>query len=471
MSIVGREEEVNILNQILENDESKFVAVYGRRRVGKTFLIRTTYESSIVFECAGLNTKEENTDLQIENFTATLSKNKFYIPIQPTNWVGVFNYLELYIQTLKGSKKKVIFLDEISWFDTHKSGFLPALSNFWNSFCTKRKDIVLVICGSAASWIINNVVNHKGSLHNRLNRILQIAPFTLSETEKYLEKKKVRLSKRDLALLYMSVGGIPFYLTEIVQGQSLNSIIDSLFFVKNAVLQNEFANLYSSLFENHHNHVAVIKALAKSNSGQTRQAIVQATKMESGGTLTKILEELEQCSFIIKTPPLNNKKVDTKYRLLDEYTIFYLKFLYNKKKAMSANTLLNGQSFKIWSGFAFENLCFRHVPQIMNALGIGGIQYDVFSFVDKSKDGTQIDMIIDRSDNCINMIEAKFHNQKYVMKSIDAENITHKINTLTQKTRTSKIVFTTLITSSPTEKNEYYNEVITNEINYVELFK
>lgn len=472
MIVAGREEEIEIMQNLLKKKDSEFLAVYGRRRIGKTYLIRQVYEQNIVFEANGIH--EQDKSQQLENFWMTLLEvNPKDKPKLPKTWLQAFSLLKNYINSIENNKKKVVFLDEIAWFETPRSGFLAALQNFWNLYCSKRNDIVLVICGSSASWIIDKVINNKGGLHNRLTSHIQLMPFTLSETKKFLELSNVKLTSKDLATLYMSVGGIPFYLKDVKSGQSVPQILDELFFKSNALLKNEFENLYASLFKNSDLHVEIIKALATKNKGLNRNEILKATGLTSGGGFTKLLDELTACGFVKIIYPINKTKEDFLYRLVDEYSIFYYKFLINKKVNSSWLQFSNTQSYKSWTGYAFENLCFKHILNIKKALGINGIISNEYSWIqkgDKSNNGTQIDFIIDRNDNCINILELKFYDTVFEISKSYADQIHQKVSIFKQKTKTKKNVFVTMLTSNGVLKNEYYLSAITNELEIGDLF-
>ncbi len=472
MHVAGRDEEVAILQRILQKEQSEFVAMYGRRRIGKTYLIREVYKSNIIFECSGVN--EQEFSQQLENFwltyIETFPKEQ---PKLPTTWLQAFSLLKKKINSLKNTEKKVIFLDEIAWFETPKSGFLAALDSFWNSYCTKRNDIILVICGSAASWIINKVINNTGGLHNRVTSHIQLLPFTMHETKAFLQLNKVKLSFKDIAQLYMAVGGVPYYLKDIVQGQSVPQILDNLFFGNQPILKNEFNNLYASLFKNSHLHVAIVKALTSKNKGLTRKQILTTTGLTSGGGFTLLLQELVECGFVKMIQPINTSKDDILYRLMDEYTIFYFKFLAAKKTESSWQQKTLGQPYKIWSGFAFENLCFRHVALIKKALGISGIITNEYSWLQKGStvtQGAQIDCIIDRNDNCVNIIEAKFYNKKLELTKKNADDLREKVETFKEKTKIKKNVFVTLLTIFGAAKNEHYLSEVTNQLLIDDLF-
>lgn len=466
MEVVGRTEEKKIFKDLIISDKSQFLAVYGRRRIGKTYLIRNAFEKNIVFELTGLH--ETNLHQQLENFNASFKNANYEIP---KSWIQAFKQLGSHIDKIRNKTKKVIFIDEIPWIDTPKSGFLGAFANFWNNYCSKRTDVILVICGSATTWIINKIINDKGGLHNRLTRTIKLEPFTLAETHEFLKSKKIDLAPRDLAQLYMCIGGVPYYMSEIKRGLSLAQILDQLFFSSQAILKFEFENLYAALFLNHEKHLTVVKALTKKNSGLTRQEIINTSKIESGGAISTILEELETCGFIEKYKPIDKEKEDCIYRLMDEYTLFYYKFLHKKTQILNGQSLVNSQAFRIWSGIAFESLCMRHHQQIAKALGFSGILYNIYSFVAKTDTykGAQIDLIFDRADNVINILEAKFHNDTYIMTKAEAQIIENKKNAYLNKTKSRKTIFTTLITLNGSEKNQHHLSVITNELQFQDL--
>jgi uncharacterized protein len=473
MKIAGRKDEIKILLDTIQKEDSAFLAIYGRRRIGKTYLIREVYKEQIVFECSGLHQKDFSQ--QLENFWLTLIEtNPKEKPSLPKTWLQAFSLLKSYIKGLENTQKKVIFLDEIAWFETPKSGFIAALDNFWNQFCSKRNDIVLVICGSAASWIINKIINDTGGLHNRITRRIQLMPFTLKETKEYLEMNHIRLVNKDIVQLYMSVGGIPFYLKDIESGQSIAQILDSLFFSPQATLKNEFSNLYASLFKNSEVHVSIVEALAKKNKGLTRKEIIETTGIKSGGGLTNSLQELIECGFVKIILPINKTKEDSLYRLVDEYSIFYYKFLENSKTNNSWLQFSNKPVYKIWMGYAFENLCFKHIYQIKKGLGINGIISNEYSWIQKGtkeEKGTQIDFIIDRDDNCVNLLELKFYDSVFEITKNYAEQLREKVSIFREKSQMKKNIFVTLVTAKGAKRNEYYLSVITNELSIDTLFE
>lgn len=474
MEIAGRTKEIKLLQSLYEDRESSFLAVYGRRRVGKTYLIRQVYKKDIVFECSGLHKKSMSQ--QLENFWLQLNTvNPTNPPLEmPKTWLQAIFQLRTYLNTIEeNAQKKVVFFDEVSWFETPRSGFLAALDSFWNQYCTKRADIILVICGSAASWIIEKVINDRGGLHNRLTHRLQLNPFTLKETKAFLALNHVKMPLKDIAKIYMCIGGIPFYLKDIKAGFSVPQILDQLFFDVSAKLKNEFYNLYASLFKNYVLHEKVVAVLASKNKGLTRNEIVRLSDIKSGGELTTVLEELTQCGFIKPIYPINKLKEDYLYRLIDEYTLFYFKFLKGETSNNSWSQLSQTPSYNIWSGYAFENLCFKHIPQIKKALGIIGVITNEYSYTFKGNEeekGTQIDLVIDRADNCINLLEVKFHNKEFEMSQEYAQQLEQKLIVFKNKTKTPKAVFITMLSVVGVKKNQHYLSVVTNQLLLEDLF-
>ncbi len=472
MKIAGRKAEIALLESLLKKDEAEFVAVYGRRRVGKTFLVRQVYKNQIVFECSGLHKKSFGQ--QLENFWLTLQEVRQSPTLPPKTWLQAFAQLKSYLNTLKSPDKKVVFLDEIPWFETPRSGFLAALDNFWNQYCSKREDIILVICGSAASWIIKKIINDRGGLHNRITTHIRLMPFTLRETKTFLEMNQVQLTLKDIAQLYICMGGIPFYLKNVQPGKSIPQILDDLFFVPQASLKQEFYNLYASLFKNSEDHEKIIAALSAKNKGLTRNEIIAETKLNSNGRLSVILKELVECGFVKQIFPAHQKTAKPLYRLTDEYSIFYFKFLKNRKLNSSWLQIFNQSVHTIWLGYAFENLCLKHILPIKKALGIHGIISNEYTWSQKGNDttkGAQIDLVIDRSDNCINIFELKFSNKPYEISKSYAEQLQQKTAVFKTQTKTKKNVFLTFLTTQGVQQNKYYLSVVTNQLTIEDLFE
>ncbi|WP_373550428.1 ATP-binding protein [Haliscomenobacter sp.] len=477
-NLVGRKTEIRILTDALATPYAELIAVYGRRRVGKTHLIRTVYEKNIVFEFTGANSVDFAT--QLENFSLTAQtafRLNLAVPMaMPQNWLQAFRLLINLLEAYPPTGKQVIFLDEFPWLDNKKSGFLAAFDHFWNNWASKQRNLVVVICGSAASWMIRNIVRNKGGLHNRITQRIRLEPFTLHETSLFLKNNHINLTPYDILQLYMVTGGIPHYLKNIRTGESTTQIIDRLCFTKDGILQNEFKDLYPALFGKADKHIAVIRCLGNKLSGLTRNEILEICQFKSGGTVSKILDELEQSNFITGYSPFGKTTKETVFKLTDEYSLFFLKFIENSK-ATGAGTWQSkstGQSWISWCGFAFENICLKHVLQIKKALGISGIytEQSVWRYSPKAGEtGVQIDLLIDRQDNCINLCELKFYKTEFTLDKNMTDNLETKRQVFTEKTGTKKTIFITLISTFGAKQNEYYLQSIQNQFSMKILFE
>lgn len=459
-NFIGREPEIRILTEALESAEPELVAVIGRRRVGKTFLVRHVYGRQMVFEFSGV--KETSAIRQLERFGMALTKS-FDLEAPPAklrSWLQAFSLLSDLLEKKSAAKQRVVFLDEFPWLDTPRSGFLAAFDHFWNSWATRQSNLVVVICGSAASWMIRNVVRSKGGLHNRLTRRIRLLPFNLRETEQFLQKRNIAFKRYQILQLYMMMGGIPHYLKELRRGESVDQAIDRLFFGADGLLREEFENLYPALFDDAGRHLAAVRALAAKPSGLTRNQIIAHCNLNSGGSTTKMLEELLESGFIQQYLPFGNTAKDAIFKLSDEYTIFYLKFIENSK-AVGAGAWINksqSPAYRVWCGYAFENLCLKHVPQIKKALGISGVYTEQSiwrSEGDGSIAGAQIDLVLDRADQCINLVEVKFSNAEFVVDKKYAAELENKKRVFAAKTGTRKSLFLTMIANFGVKKNQH----------------
>ena len=470
--IIGRQEEIATLNTLKNSKKSEFVAVYGRRRVGKTFLIRNVFTDPFSFQLSGVAnvglkqhlTNFHNAFLKISPDDSSLSP--------PNDWFEAFNRLSLSLEK-QISPKKVIFLDELPWLDTAQSNFVPALEYFWNSWASARTDVLLIVCGSAASWIINQLINNSGGLHNRLTERILLKPFSLAETEQFLKAKGANYDRYQLLELYMAMGGIPYYLENIQVNRSIAQNIDRLFFTENGLLATEYANLYRSLFNKYEKHTLIVEALSQKAKGLTRKEIIAATKLSDGGSMTAVLEELEQSGFIRLYLPFGKGKRNALFQLIDPYTLFYLTFVKESKAQVRGAWLaqINSPRWRAWSGYAFEYICRYHVEAIKKALSIGGIYAEISTWrSQKSEKGTQIDLIIDRNDRIINICEIKFSIDQYTITKAYAENLQHKLSTFRTETGTKKTLFLTMITTYGLKQNEYVQRIVNDSVEMDALF-
>lgn len=474
---VGREKEQQLLNEYLNSDQSEFIAVYGRRRVGKTYLIQKVIGNDYAFYVAGMN--NVNIRIQLKNFMQGIQKKCPHVPTAKT-WLDAFVALENYLETLPEGKK-IVFIDEMPWMDTPRSNFISGLEHFWNSWASWRTDIKLIVCGSATSWIINNLIKNRGGLHNRVTHKIPLKPFTLNECKAYFTAKGFRLSHKQIAECYMVLGGVPFYLSKMDKGESVAQNIDRLIFADDGELHDEFQSLYNSLYKNATNHIKIVTALATKGKGLTRQDIIDTLKIADNGKISLMLEELESCGFIRTYEPFTakngkrstgRKSTNTLYQLVDPFTLFYFQVM-TKADARDATYWSNNQNshvYSTWSGLSFEMLCLNHAEQIKMALGISGITANIFAWQGKEKKQTaQIDMLIDRADRTINICEMKFWNHPYSMTADDEADIERKVALFTEATGTDKNLIVTMITAKGLERNEH-SECIQREIELEELF-
>jgi len=474
MNIAGRDKEVRILNQLTKSSNSRFLGITGRRRIGKTFLIDSAYRNQMVFSMTGI--KDGSMEQQLIHFTEKLNEySKSAIILAPKNWQEAFLLLKRYLKRKKSQKKQVIFIDELPWTTTPRSGFLQQLAHLWNDYLSKENKYILVICGSSTSWITNKVYNDKGGLHNRVTDKINLQPFTLAETKQFLKNKGIKLTHNAIAEIYMVCGGVPFYLDHIQKGDSPTTAIERLCFTKDGLLYSEYDNLFKALYENPDDHETIIKTLAKHKQGLTRKELIAKSKVEAGGPFTRAIKDLILSGFVEEQLPFGKKKRGTIYRLLDEYCTFYHRFISPQKKLTNGiwQQLSNKQSYKVWKGYAFENLCLRHIDEIKHDLGIPALYTETYSHRHDSTtdtNGFQIDIIIDRADNIIHICECKFHITNFCINKSYAATLRNRKALFLSTTKTKKTVFTTMITNYPLEENMYSKEVADTQVVIDSLF-
>jgi uncharacterized protein len=474
--IIGRAKEQEVLLDVLDSRESEMVAVIGRRRVGKTFLVRQVYADLVDLEITGI--QHASMKEQIQSFTLALKKTfEWYdFPKTPKTWLSAFHLLTNCLDSYQKEGKKIIFLDELPWFSTHKSGFITALGWFWNSWATRRNDVILVICGSAASWMIQKIVNDRGGLHNRITKRIFLMPFDLQETEMYLKSRNINLERYHILQLYMAFGGIPHYLKEVKPGKTAAQNIEAICLHPSGLLFREFDRLYPALFEFSENHIAIIRALASVNSGLNRREIMELTGLLDGGGTSRFIEELKMSGFVSVFYPFEERKKELYYRLTDEYSLFYLKFIENMEETGEDAwvKLSETQTYKTWSGYAFENICLKHTAQIKKALGISGVYSQTSNYYKKgtkTESGIQIDLLIDRNDKVINLCELKFYHNPWTLTRKDREAILEKTTLFKSLTKTKKQVFFSAISTFGIKQNEYSLGCVDNTFSMDILFE
>ena len=470
--LIGRKQEQAKLQACMESGRSEFVVVYGRRRIGKTFLVRRFFKDNYAFSFVGKH--EMPREYQLAEFAKKLCRysQSAFVPHLKT-WVEAFDALQKMLENSKIRGKKVIFFDEMPWMDTPKSDFVSALENFWNGWASMRDDILLVACGSATSWMVDKLLHNQGGLFNRITQRLYLRPFNLNETEQYLEENRFGWNRYQIAQCYMILGGIPFYLTLLNPKLSLLSNIDELFFSDaHAMLRTEYNELYSTLFKRPENYLAVIRLLTERKEGFTRKEISDRTKL-AGSALTKILSDLEQCDFILSYARYGNTKNNAIYRIKDFYTLFYYKYVYgmDTKDTHRWTHLSSMVQVASWQGFSFELLCLLHLDEIKKALGIDRILNDASAWRSKqTEQNTQIDLVIERADHNINLCEMKFSTGMYAIDKEYERKLRERMSIFQAETKTRCSTRLTMVTTYGVLQNKY-SGIIGDEVVLDDLFE
>jgi uncharacterized protein len=481
--IIGRKEEQRLLERLYRSESAEFLAIYGRRRIGKTFLISRFFKNlGIYFEVTG--SKGSSKEQQIQNFYQeflALFKSEAKTTL-PNNWSEAFDLLREQLIAIPTSQKIIIFFDELPWLCSPKSGFLQALEYFWNRHASRMPNVILIICGSAASWMIKKVIYDRGGLHGRLSAEIRLQPFSLLEVEEFFQSRQIELTHTQIVEIYMATGGVPKYLSYVEKGKSSAQTIQSLCFTPQAPLLKEFHKLYSSLFEDAYRHVKIVSFLSHKREGVTQKELFQKTEIPLGGRSYEILEELEESGFIMGMQAHGKQIKEKKFRLIDEYSLFYLMWIDKAKGTIICGEkdfwikLHRTPAWNTWAGYAFENICLSHVPKIKQALEIGAVSAQVSHWQyspnrEKIERGAEIALVIDRADRCINLCEIKFCQTEYEMTKKDAEDLERKKAVFIEKTKTKKAVFTTLITPYGAVENRYYLSSVQNQLTLSCFFK
>ncbi len=472
MKIIGRIHEKDTLMQCLYSRRPEFVVVYGRRRVGKTYLVREFFNRQFSFYATGLS--DERMTGQLKAFHERLLYHGSDIMSPPKDWFDAFARLQslleredVYREPL--NNRRVVFLDELPWLDTARSDFKSALDYFWNSWGSAQEDLLLIACGSATSWIVNNLLTGKKGFHNRVTRRIRLAPFTLGECEKLFEYNDIVMTRSQMMECYMAFGGIPYYLNMLDSRLSLTQNINELMFKPYGELGDEYENLFRSLFQKPEKHIAILETLAGKKEGLSRTYLASIEKIGGGSQLSKNLKELEECGFIRRFTRFARSENDFLYQLIDPFTLFASEYI-TKHKFDSWNEYVNTPGYNAWRGNAFEIVCMNHIDQIKRSLGISGVETREFSWRSKSKEpGAQVDLIIDRSDGVINLCEMKYTNEEYALDADEYDKLRNRLAVFQKETGTRKAIHITLISGTGLKRNQY-SGIIQNLIPGDDLF-
>ena len=455
--MVGRIEEIKTLDEIMSRKEGQLVAVYGRRRIGKTYLIRNYFKDKFTF----YHTGEANVGFRDQLLGFRDSLRDYGRECQlPKTWREAFRELRSLIEA-SADAKKVVFIDEMPWMDTPRSKFLPALEHFWNSWGSSRRDLVMVVCGSASSWIIKNVLQNRGGLHNRITDQIHLLPFTLRECEELVHDAGLSMSRQEICSLYMVFGGVAYYWSFLRKGESVAQSVDRLLFASNGKLRGEFDSMVASLFKKDIGYRKVFAALASRGIGMSREELLQKTGLPDGRVFSQVIDSLEKCGFVRRYTAYGKKRRDALYQLLDSFSLFHLRFI-EPESNPDPNDWTIGVSSKAksaWEGLAFERVCLLHIREIKRALQIGGVRTGVCSWRHIADErygrGAQIDLLIDRADNVIDICEIKYSTGKYTLSKRDCENIDNKMDAFRAVSGTAKSVHLAIITANGLAENAY----------------
>lgn len=455
--LVGRMKEKDELFDLYHSERAEFITIYGRRRVGKTFLVNSLFSDKYAFKVTAV--LDNNTQSQLNTFAVALSEyGNTDVPLLP-DWYAAFEKLRALLERKK-VKRKVVFFDEMPWFDTKGSRFIPALEHFWNGWAAAQKSIMLIVCGSAASWIVKKLFRNRGGLHNRITRRILLQPFTLSECRLYAQCEGFPVDEMSLLETYMTFGGIPYYLSLMKKNLSLTQNVSRLCFSPGGELREEFNNLYASIFSNATHHILVVEALGKKKRGLTREEIKKITKIPEGGSLTEALDELELSGFIRRYTPFARKKKGMLFQLVDHFSLFHLAFVAGSfdDDADYWLKMRETQTFRTWRGYAFEQICLSHIRQIKNAIGVAGVITHIESWRSEQSDpGAQIDLLINRNDQVISLCEMKYSDTEFSITNKQAQELRNKRNVFIEETGTKKAVHITLITPVGVKRNDYFD--------------
>ena len=477
-TIIGRKREIEELNRYYNSGNAEFIAVYGRRRVGKTFLVNEVLGDNMVFRHTGLSPYDRKRKVslkdQLQNFFFSLIRYGMEGISQPKSWMEAFFMLEQLLEQKDNGTRQVVFIDELPWMDTPRSGFLTALEAFWNGWGNAQHRLCLVVCGSATSWMLDNLINNKGGLYGRLTGEMKLSPFTLQECEEFFESRGIKMSRYNITQAYMILGGIPYYLNCFNPSLSLAQNIDALFFNPQAKLGDEFERLFNSVFDNAESCMKIVRTLGNRHAGYTREEIAAKTGINPNGEFSKMLKALVGSDVLIQYVPFGMGKREEHYKLSDCFCWFWIHFKDGARvnKTDYWQQHLHESDISAWRGIAFEEVCLQHVPQIKAAMQIAGVASKESSLIvkgNKDTEGMQIDLLIDRADDVVNVCEMKYSKVPFSVTKAYSEKMSKRLATL-EGLLPEKTFHMTLITINGLERNEH-SDIFTTVLSADDLFK
>ncbi len=483
--IIGRAEEGKVLERLYRSETPEFLALYGRRRIGKTYLIRQFFskKDAVFFNVTG--SRKGMRAEQLKHFIKQLSVT-FYdnLPIlTPKTWDAAFDLLTQAINKQHKKQKIILFFDELPWLATKKSRLLENLDYYWNQYWSSNPSVKLIICGSSAAWIIQKIIRDKGGLHNRITHKMRLDPFTLLETKNFLHYMGIKLTHQQILMLYLVTGGVPYYMSHFEKGLSATQLIENLAFTEKGLLLEEFDQLFSSLFDKAEIYIQIIRTISAARYGIGQQELLEKLgKTEAGSSGLKKLMDLEETGFIMSFKPFRHKRQGIYYRTIDEYTLFYLQWIEPLRKSIQHKGLAPGNwqamentpSWHNWLGYAFEAVCYKHLSCIRTALAISpNAVADAWRFVPRKgaeERGAQIDLLFDRQDDIITLCEIKYTDQAFVITKDYAENLQRKMTVFRAKTNTTKQLFLAIISVNGVKNNFYADNIINGLVTLEDFF-
>lgn len=484
MKFLIRDKAIKMLNDFFKSKRSEFLAIYGRRRVGKTFLIKNYFiqQKCIFLPITGI---QNGSFLDQRTACCQQISNIFFNGINitiPDSWLQIFEIINNAINSTSKKKIVVLFFDEFPWLATAKSRLLQALEYYWNQFWSNDKRVKLIICGSLASWIIKNIINNTGGLYNRVTYRLALQPFDLYETECFLKNNGVQLTDQQITSIYMVTGGIPLYLEQIKKGLSANQNIDRVCFSSNGLLTNEIEELFKSLFSNSDIFIKLTREIAKHRYGITKSDLSKILDISQSGRLVERLKELEDAGFIMAFLPYQHREKGMYFRVIDEYTLFYFRWI--EPNLRSIRRLVKpkgfwlekaqGNAYKSWCGYAFESICYKHINLIMRKLNLkpSALPF-TWRYAPKKGDntnGAQVDLLFDREDDAITLCEIKYTDSPFMVDKEYAQKLRKRIAIFKKKTRTKKQLFLALISANGLTKSMYLEDMVSGMVKLEDLF-
>ena len=481
MTLIGRQPEIRLLEKLYSSNKAEFIAMHGRRRIGKTYLIHQVFsKKEIYLECSGI--KDGSMEEQLLNFNQSFAAT-FYSGANLkalSSWHEAFALLTNEVKKLPKTKKIVVFLDELPWLATDKSSLMQHLDHVWNTEWSRLPNFKLIVCGSAASWMLDNLINAKGGLHNRITQSIRLGPFDLAETQEFLEYKKIKLSPRQVLDIYIAIGGVPYYLNQLDNKRSFVQIINELCFTREGLLYEEFPRLFRSLFDNAELNLRIVKEIGQKRYGISFAELVEKTGKKAGGRFADRLEELEASGFIQGFLPYGKKQRGRYYKLADPYVAFYLKWIapFADSKTIPHgaeyySNLISSPAWSAWAGYSFESICYSHIDKIIKTLKLSGLSCRISDWRHSSsaEEGAQIDLVIDRSDGAITLCEIKYSKEPFVIDKTETKALMKKQDIFERQIKGHKQIFWAIITSDDFKHNMWSDDLINGVVELKDLFQ